>query len=207
PIRISETPRLFIVSIHSSGEREGCIKKYEEALDIFNSALEACSLESRPIYWARTKSNIGISLLKIGTLMHGTVELKNATHAIRAALEVFHAVKPRTEWASVQNNLASALLIIGRRKNSTMILQQALHECRTAVKVSTPEITPFKWALRQENLAIAAFDLFLRTADEEHHKEAKLSIDAALTVYRKAGADYHIEGAERLQARIAAAGE
>ena len=63
---------------------------------------------------------------------------------------------------------------------------------------------PYQWSQTQENLARVLLALFERTAERPYLDAALEAVDGALEEYRKAGAAFYIEKAERLRIEILA---
>jgi hypothetical protein len=73
-----------------------------------------------------TQMNLGIALRLFGERESGTVRLKEAVAAFRAALEEHTRERVPLDWAMTQMNLGTALSRLGERDSGTARLEEAV---------------------------------------------------------------------------------
>ena len=69
-----------------------------------------------PLDWARTQTNLGIGLVRLGEREGGTAKLEKAVAAYREALKEWTREAAPTQHASVQENLAACLDLLEQRR-------------------------------------------------------------------------------------------
>lgn len=189
-------------ALQSLGERESGTARLQQAAAAYRAALEVWTRERQPLHWAITQSNLGNVLRSLGARESGTARLEEAIAACQAALEERTRERAPFEWAMTQHNLGLALATLGEREGRVPLLKEAISAYRAALEERTRERAPLDWAGTQKDLAIAYVVLFVRTDDRAHLDAALAAVDGALEEYRKAGADYYADGAERLREEI-----
>ena len=135
--------------------------------------------ERVPLDWARTQSNLGNALWRLGERESGTARLEEAVAAFHAALTERTRERVPLDWAMTQNNLGNALGTLGGRESGTARLEEAVAACREALTERTRERVPLDWAMTQNNLGTA-----LQTLGERESGTARL--DEAVVAYREA---------------------
>jgi tetratricopeptide (TPR) repeat protein len=78
-----------------------------------------------PLEWARTQTNLGNALARLGERENGTKLLEKAAAAYRAALEEGTRARAPLYWAGIQNNLGTALKVLGERECGAARLEGA----------------------------------------------------------------------------------
>jgi hypothetical protein len=96
-------------------------------------ALELATRDRVPLDWAKTQSNLGIALWRLGERERGTTRLEEAVAAHRAALEQMTRERALLDWAMAQNNLGRALWTLGQREGGTARLEEAITAYRAAL--------------------------------------------------------------------------
>ena len=97
-----------------------------------------------PLQWATTQNNLGNALKALGERDAGTVRLKEAVAAFRAALEERTRQRVPLQWATTQNNLGKALKALGERESGTVWLKEAVAAFSACLTV-TVSVWPAEW--------------------------------------------------------------
>ncbi len=167
------------------GERESSTERFEQAVNVYLSALEVFTRERAPLQWARTQNNLGNALLNLGNWETSTERFEEAAGAYRSALELTPREKVSLEWAATQTNLGNALSAVGRREPGRKHLEQAVDAYRAALRVSTRERSALQWATTQNNLGNALVSLAQREISTERLQQSVDAVRAPLTVFTR----------------------
>ena len=167
------------------GERESSPDRFEQAVNVYLSALEVFTRERAPLQWARMQNNLGNALLNLGNWETGTERFEEAAGAYRSALELTPREKVSLEWAATQANLGNALSAVGRREPGGKRLEQAVDAYHAALQVSTRERSALQWATTQNNLGNALVSLAQREGSTDRLQQAVDAVRAALTVFTR----------------------
>ncbi|WP_298374735.1 tetratricopeptide repeat protein [Azospirillum sp.] len=179
------------------GERESGTGRLTEAVEAFQNALREHTQERVPLEWAATQNNLGNTLTRLGERESGTGRLIEAVEAFQNALREHTQERVPLKWATTQNNLGAALRVLGERESGTGRLTESVEAYRNALRERTQERVPLAWARTQTNMGGALRLLAERNRDVDSAKQAVAAQDAALAVFRAAGADYYIEVASK----------
>jgi tetratricopeptide (TPR) repeat protein len=177
------------------GDRDSGTQSLMEAVDAYRSALEVVERKRVPLFWAMIQNDLGISLEILGERESGTQHLNEAMAAYSAALEERTRERVPLKWAATKCNLCFTLGMIGRRDSGTRQLKASVGACRDALQETTRERVPLQWAITQNDLGISLEILGEREAGTEDLEEAISSYQAALDVFRAAGATYYTDKA------------
>ncbi len=175
------------------GERENGTGRLTEAVDAFQNALRERTQERVPLAWATTQNNLGIALRMLGERESGTGRLTEAVEAYRNALRERTQERVPLDWAMTQNNLGNALWRLGEREKGTARLTESVEAFQNALRERTQERVPLEWAMTQTNMGNALELLAERNRDVDSARQAVAAKEAALAVFRAAGADYYIK--------------
>jgi tetratricopeptide (TPR) repeat protein len=128
--------------------------------------------------------------------------LAEAINVLRRCLVLAPRSERPLDWAGTQYNLGNALRGLGERESGTARLEEAVVSYREALQELTRVRVPFSWAQIQENLAVVWRAFFDKDHQLRHLDDALEAVELALEGYRKAKADFYVEKAERLRAKI-----
>ena len=164
------------------GARDSGTKRFEQAVEAYQAAIEVLTRERVPLDWAMTQNNLGNALQALGERESGTERLEQAVEAYRAAIEVATRERVPLDWAMTQNNLGNALQALGERESGTERLEQAVEAYRAAIEVATRERVPLDWAMTQNNLGNALHALGKRESGTKRLEQAVEAYQAAIEV-------------------------
>ena len=103
-----------------------------------------------------------------------------------------------------QNNLGNALAPLGDREAGTETLSEAVAAYRAALEERTCDRVPLDWAATTANMALARGALAERAGNAAEAGAALADLDAALALFREAGAGGYVAPGERMRADLAA---
>ena len=169
--------------------------EFDQALTLYQQALQLVSKQDRPRLWAEIQLYIGKACAEIGTRTTGTAIhkfLADAITAFRDALTVYTQAELPQQWAGAQPNLGNVLGAQGIRTGGeagTRLLAEAVQAYRAALTVQAKEQLPQDWAMTQNNLGAVLQEQGIRTDGEAGTRllaEAVQAYRAALTVRTQA---------------------
>jgi tetratricopeptide (TPR) repeat protein len=165
--------------LYNHGAEFGENQSLLQAIGVYRSALTLVPRELVPLQWARTQTNLGRALLRLGAREDGTARLEEAVAACREALkELTHELMP-LQWARTHTNLGNALLRLGEREDGTARLEEAVAAFREALKEYMRELVPLQWAMTQTNLGTVLSAL-------GSWESGTARLEEAVTVYHEA---------------------
>jgi tetratricopeptide (TPR) repeat protein len=162
--------------------------EFDQALTLYQQALQLVSKQDRPRLWAELRDDIGGANLEIGIraaserIHH---HLSESVAAYREALTVYTKDQLPRQWAMTQNNLGSVLNHQGRRTGEEAgirLLAEAVAAYREALTVYTKDQLPQDWAMIQNNLGSVLDHQGTRTGGEAGTR----LLAEAVTAYREA---------------------
>jgi hypothetical protein len=163
---------------HEFGDNDGL----REATATYRAALLLVPRHRAPLDWARTQSDLGGALFRLGE-RGDDAALREATSAYRLALEEQTRERVPLDWAMSQNDLGNALLTLGARGDDDA-MRNAIAVYREALKERGRELVPLDWAMTMNNLATALFRLGERGDNAALH-EAVAAYRFALDEYTR----------------------
>jgi tetratricopeptide (TPR) repeat protein len=165
--------------LNSQGDEFGDNAALVEAINVYRESLLLAPRAQRPLDWAMTQNNLGLSLWRLGERESGTARLEEAVAAYHDALKEYTRERVPLDWAMTQNNLGNALAALGARESGTARLEEAVAAFRDALKEGTRERVPLDWAMTQNNLGNA----LLRLGERE---SGTARLEEAVAAYRDA---------------------
>jgi pantothenate kinase type III len=172
-------------ALYQYGDEQGDNVVLEQAIETYKSLLQRCTRDLTPLDWARTQTNLGNTLRKLGERESGTDRLLEAVAAHRAALEEYRRERVPLLWATTQTNLGNALRKLGERESGTDRLLEAVTAYRAALEERRRERVPLDWAMTQNNLGVALETLGERESGTDRLVEAVAAYRAALEERRR----------------------
>jgi tetratricopeptide (TPR) repeat protein len=169
------------------GELDTGAEALEESVAMLRASL-ATFEGSDPVNWARTQSNLGNTLHKLGDRERDPNRYLEAVEAHRAALEILTRETRPEDWATAEMNLGNALARIGEYEEGTESLEAAIDAFRAALEIRTREARPLDWAAANDNLGSALSVLAGRTGDAGLFAQGIDAFRNTLTVRSKDGA-------------------
>jgi hypothetical protein len=188
-------------ALREHGDLKGDNAALARAIGLWARMLTIAPRGAHADRWATTQNNLGNALATLGARESGTAWLEEAVAAYRAALEETTRERAPLDWAMTLTNLGAALQTLGERESGTARLEEAVAAYRAALEERTRERAPLDWAMTQTNLAIALATLAERAG--QPRDAALAEIDAALEVFRAAGAEAYVEQAVGIRLWIA----
>jgi tetratricopeptide (TPR) repeat protein len=149
--------------------------------------LELIPRERVPLEWARTQSNLGRALWRLGERDSGTAKLEEAVAAFREALKELTPERVPLEWARTQGNLAITFARLGERESGTAKLEEAVIAYREALAEWTRERVPLQWATSFGNQGIALLLIAERRGDTGMAETALSQVNTAYDMMRDGG--------------------
>ena len=159
---------------------------------------------------ATVQMNLGTVLAALGERGSGSILLKRAVDAYRAALRVYTEGDMPADWALTQNNLGNVLRVQGERTGGAAgleLLAKAMDACRAALRVRTEANMPADWAMTRENMALLFETRSKMAGDSDSCADLRLAEAAfrdALTVFTSDHMPYFHEKAMAGLARVRA---
>jgi tetratricopeptide (TPR) repeat protein len=145
--------------------------------------------------------SLGYALRALGRRELGTVRLKEAVGAYRAAAAELDSAGKHLDQTILRTNLGSALRELGERETSPEHLQEAIQIHRAVQSEISREAQPRKWAMSQVELGLSVEGLAIREQDVDGFKRAIDCFRSALTELTRDGPP-----GERARAQLILAG-
>lgn len=184
-------------SLHSYGELCMDIGALENAVSIFEEALDILTPDHNTSLWARAQSGLGNSSRILGQRFTGERSLSFLDKSIvahRSALSVLDKAHARAEWSVSQNNLgnaysAKAIKIVGPEKLE--IIDNAVRSYDAALSVRSRDVELTDWAITKNNIGeILRIRALLEQGAEFNStiSEAIAALNDSSSCYKKMGA-------------------
>lgn len=161
-------------------EHEREIRHLDEAVLVYNTALDVCTYERDPVQRAILLNHLGIALCLIGEWQNSVEHLKEAILRFR---EVLSSGDAEMIAEQAQINLSRALFSLGQQTEGTANLEEALASYRVALKTHTRQRNPETWAAIQKDIGAVLAYIGRRKGGTTHLKEAEVAFHAALEVF------------------------
>ncbi|MFG1357528.1 tetratricopeptide repeat protein [Xanthobacter pseudotagetidis] len=168
------------MALSELGHRESSPQRLNEAVEVFQAALDACGEDHASAIWASAQNNLGNALQELGTRETGTQRLSEALAANRAALGATDREREPHYWATAQSNLGNTLLLLGQRTGEAHWLELAVIAHRTALAERPRSRVPLDWATSQSNLGNALFSQGEMEGSSDLLEQAVSAYSAAL---------------------------
>jgi tetratricopeptide (TPR) repeat protein len=117
------------------------ITKLNEAIVLFQKALEATSASVTPILWGGIKLNLGLALSHLAERQPGGGALADALSTCRSVLSVWTREEVPKLWVKAQNNIGSVLNRLAEQETDSEHLKESEDVLRAALEVCTPELS------------------------------------------------------------------
>jgi tetratricopeptide (TPR) repeat protein len=183
------------------GERESGTARLEEAAAAFREALQEFT-RARAARMGRDPGEYRPCAR--GTRRAGNGTTRGGRRRLSRSLAGIYPRAP-LRWAATQVNLGAALGALGERQSGTARLEAAAAAFREALQENIRARVPLQWAATQTGLASVHRAFFDKDPQPRHLDNALEAVDGALEEFRKAGAAFYFEKAERLRGEILAA--
>ncbi|MCK4712929.1 MAG: hypothetical protein KAT26_08630, partial [Marinosulfonomonas sp.] len=101
------------IALRTLGARESDPARLEQAVTVFENALQELTRDRVPLDWATAQMNLGNVLATLGQRESDPARLKQAVTAYENALQEWTRDRLPLNWATAQMNLGTALHILG----------------------------------------------------------------------------------------------
>ena len=106
-----------------------------QALDAHRAALTLLTRERKPLAWATTQHNLGVTLIALGRLKRAPTLLEQAADALKVALHEQTRERTPIDWAATQNTLGLAFMNLGELRQSRDDFEHARRAYEEALEV------------------------------------------------------------------------
>ncbi|WP_240761696.1 tetratricopeptide repeat protein [Nitrosococcus wardiae] len=150
-----------VSSFRLAGDAHSNNYAFDQALEVYERALEYVSRELTPHLWAVVVTQVGKAYYELGIRIEGVAlhhHLSAAVESYRRALEVQTQGHLPQDWARTQTHLGTALREQGIRLGRAVgqrLLAEAMAAYRRALEVQTQGHLPQDWAWTQTHLGTA----------------------------------------------------
>jgi tetratricopeptide (TPR) repeat protein/pimeloyl-ACP methyl ester carboxylesterase len=196
PRAFARTSTNLCIALTILGQRDSDIKMLEEAVAVCREAESKRNLKEEPLGWAMTQDALGCALRTVGYIQSNPHRIIEALDILRKAGYVRTQKECAFDWATTQQNIGVTLTALSELEPKTEHLTEAVNIYRLVQKEWTQKAMPINWALTERALGKALYMLGILETNPKLVNEAKVSVNAALVVFRKAGAIYYVKLAE-----------
>lgn len=179
------------VVLRSLAEREAGTSRLQEAVKLHREALKVFTREGHPRAWASTQNHLAEALQMLGQRQSNPEVLREALAAYEASLQIYDREQTPRDWERVRMNLGTTHSMLGEIQPGSGHLVKSIEIFRAILKETDREKKSLEWAAAQNNLGTALLGLGEHRSDLKHLDEARVALEAALVVYRYAGAEHH----------------
>ena len=172
-----------------------------EAAECCQEALEAVTLIDAPQEWGATQYRLGRALFNLGEVTFDSSILKESLEANQAALQVYTRNSVPLRWGEIMNVIARTLILLSDKNQGAELLTRTIEICRTALGVLSPETAPFTIGALRNNLGSALFLIAKRSREPSLLDQSEAEFQAAIEVYKNAGAKQMVAVSEKNLAR------
>jgi len=185
PLSWAMFQRNLSIALLRLGERAASPLHVHESAALCREILEAQSLERLlPMQWASTQYALGNVYFVLAEMEGESKHCERATHAFRAALEIYTRERSPIDFGGLQNNLGAALFRLSGFEPGTKHLEEAADAYHAALGQFRREHTPAHWAGIQQNMGEVMTELAIREGRADRIHEAIRCFRAALEEYR-----------------------
>lgn len=170
-----------------SGKRSGNL---HSAIAAYQEALQYRQLETQPLDYAMTQTNLGEAHRLMATLSGHQAHLPAALHAYQEALRFFTPESAPSAYATVQLNLGNLYRLYANIEKPAEYLQKALEAYQNALPFYPPSNAPLDYAAVQNNLGVIYGALAKLSQPIEHYQRAIEAYQAALEYRTPANAPF-----------------
>ena len=151
----------------------------EKAIHAYKLALDSCTREESPLYWALIQNHLGNAHQSIASRANDDAHLEAAATAYRAVAGTLSPKDHVLDWAAAQRRLGAALYRLALcRDGESETFRAAISAFDAALKVLDKGATPKQWGDTANQLGVALMDFGSRVAGTE-------ALERAATVFRE----------------------
>lgn len=155
---------------------------FEQAIQRFSQALEACNPEDSPQEWAATQYNLGTANHALGRLLESTNPLKLAVDAYTNALLVWTRETSPEDWMQTMHQLGATLHTCGVLLKGNRQLQKSVVAYKNALAALDADNYALALTATHNNRGVTLHHLGESEENPDRLKEAINSYEKALTV-------------------------
>ncbi len=151
----------------------------EKAIHAYKLALDSCTREESPLYWALIQNHLGNAHESIASRAKDDANLEAAATAYRAVVGTLSPEHHAPDWAVGQRRLGSILYRLAlRRGGEPQAFRAAISAFDAALKVLDKKATPERWGDTANQLGVALMDFGSQVAGTE-------ALERAAVVFRE----------------------
>lgn len=143
------------ITLTALAERENGTARLEQAIKVYEDALDFFTRKRKPQLWATVLINLGNAYHLMGQRAGGMAYYAKAMEAYRQATKVYTRKTYPEKWAGLQNNIGNAFTALGDAADPQKNYTSAIEAYHAALTVWTRDKVPMQWAMALGNLAVA----------------------------------------------------
>jgi uncharacterized caspase-like protein len=171
-----------MMSLSRHGRFVGDRDAYRRALEAGNAALRLADYLGDVQLGLRTRTDIGLTLRRLGEREPGTESLDRAANLLREAIASADRQADPALWGEMQQTFGEALVRIGERRSDPRPLTEAVTAFEAALSTRSRDASAESWAESQHVLGAALATLGARERGSALLERSIEAFKAALTV-------------------------